>query len=237
VAATVTLPVDMTGSATDQSLEEGAVMTSNCADQAETSDASSTPTNAKKEKSGGKFPKEKAKTRFVGVRQRPSGRWVAEIKDKKKKVRLWLGTYDTTEDAARAYDNAARALRGPNTRTNFGFSGESLPEINSKAVRALLQRAASPNGHQTISERQIKFDEDAHSSCHNTLQQQQVKQLYPTVYPRFEAGDSTLSTPSAPSSTALIGSTSVTEEKFLKAFFDMYVQLPSQKATSTSNLQ
>ncbi|KAM7277344.1 hypothetical protein ACFE04_019210 [Oxalis oulophora] len=65
--------------------------------------------------------------RFVGVRQRPSGRWVAEIKDSSQRVRLWLGTYDTAEEAARAYDEAARALRGENARTNFAATTMSPP--------------------------------------------------------------------------------------------------------------
>ncbi|KAK9206251.1 hypothetical protein WN943_016526 [Citrus x changshan-huyou] len=61
----------------------------------------------------------KSNSKFVGVRQRPSGRWVAEIKDTTKKIRVWLGTFETAEEAARAYDEAACLLRGSNTRTNF----------------------------------------------------------------------------------------------------------------------
>lgn len=57
--------------------------------------------------------------KFVGVRQRPSGRWVAEIKDTTQKIRMWLGTFESAEAAARAYDEAACLLRGTNTRTNF----------------------------------------------------------------------------------------------------------------------
>ncbi|RZC61104.1 hypothetical protein C5167_022852 [Papaver somniferum] len=57
--------------------------------------------------------------RFLGVRQRPSGRWVAEIKDSSQKLRLWLGTFDTPEEAAMAYDDAALLLRGRDAKTNF----------------------------------------------------------------------------------------------------------------------
>ncbi|KAF8389841.1 hypothetical protein HHK36_024360 [Tetracentron sinense] len=59
--------------------------------------------------------------RFLGVRQRPSGRWVAEIKDSSQKLRLWLGTFNRAEEAAMAYDTAARLLRGRNAKTNFQY--------------------------------------------------------------------------------------------------------------------
>ncbi|GJT02333.1 ethylene-responsive transcription factor RAP2-11-like protein [Tanacetum coccineum] len=59
--------------------------------------------------------------KFLGVRQRPSGRWVSEIKDSTRNLRLWLGTYDTPEEAALAYDSVARILRGRNAKTNFKY--------------------------------------------------------------------------------------------------------------------
>lgn len=78
-----------------------------------------------------------SKCKFVGVRQRPSGRWVAEIKDTTAhKIRVWLGTFETAEDAARAYDEAACLLRGSNTRTNFAAAVSPSP-LTSR-IRTLL---------------------------------------------------------------------------------------------------
>ncbi|KAG8491413.1 hypothetical protein CXB51_014644 [Gossypium anomalum] len=108
---------------------------------------------------------ERSDSRFKGVRKRKWGKWVSEIRLPNSRERIWLGSYDSAEKAARAFDAALFCLRGRSAKFNFpdnppeiaGARSLTRPQIQAAAAQFAnsepprIQSEQSNSGFQTES--------------------------------------------------------------------------------------
>ncbi|XP_073128239.1 ethylene-responsive transcription factor ERF017-like [Henckelia pumila] len=107
-------------------------------------------TGSESSSSGNGASRSTVEFKYTGVRKRKWGKYVSEIRLPNSRERIWLGSYDTAEKAARAFDAALFCLRGPNAKFNFPNDPPNIPggtSLSPAEILVVSQQYGNGNGN------------------------------------------------------------------------------------------
>nr|QNI23828.1 AP2/ERF transcription factor [Camptotheca acuminata] len=110
-------------------------------------------------------PTERSDSKYKGVRKRKWGKWVSEIRLPNSRERIWLGSYDTPEKAARAFDAALFCLRGRTAKFNFPDNPPDIvggTSLTPTEIQAAAARFANSEPHRSNSEHSSSSSSELH---------------------------------------------------------------------------